>query len=133
MFKRRDEVQPQLPERLRKLGPRQRQLARIILLNGGATVRDIHAQLEDAPSSVSVVRALLLRMARKGLVRARQTGHHREKEYVLAVPDETATLMAFERIAREHFQGSRGRAIAALQKLSANEDAPFDDSRREVA
>jgi predicted transcriptional regulator len=119
-----------MPQWIDELGPRQRDLARIIFLDGGATIREIHAQLEDAPSSVCGVRTLLRRMVRKGILKARPSGRHSELIYFLARQTDSARLNAFERIAREHFEGSKGRAAEALRKLAANRpDQPGEAPR----
>jgi predicted transcriptional regulator len=118
-----------LPPEFESLGSRQRELFRLIYAQGGATVQELHDGIPDPPPSVRGLRTLLGRMVSRGLLRVRPSGRHRELLYLpgMATPD--VRLCAFDRIAKEHFRGSKFRAADALEKLamaesSLREEAP---------
>ncbi|HEV2593672.1 MAG TPA: BlaI/MecI/CopY family transcriptional regulator [Sphingomicrobium sp.] len=106
---------------IEKLPPRQRDLVRVICARGGATVRELHSTIPDPPSSPTGLRTLLTRMTRRGLVNVRPSGRHREFFYFVANAQPDAQLNAFDRLARQHFDGSKTQAMEALAKLAANE------------
>jgi predicted transcriptional regulator len=116
------------PQWVEQLAPRQRDLVRVIYFNGGATVREIHAQIPDAPASICGIRTLLNRLVRKGLLKTRRSGRHSEVIYLPGMDSVDVKLRAFDRIAREHFNGSKARAIDALQRLAANRASHPDSS-----
>jgi predicted transcriptional regulator len=110
-----------LPAELETMHPRQRDLMRVIYSSGGATLREVHAQIPDAPPSICGIRTLLSRLVRKGLLRVRPSGHHSELIYLPARGDELIHLGAFDRLVRDHFNGSKTRAFGALMRLAAEE------------
>ena len=111
-----------MPAEFEILGDRQRELVRIIYRRGGATVREIHAKIPDPPPSPCGIRTLLNRMVRKGLLRTRPSGRHSELLYLPAASSLEVSLSAFDRIAKEHFRGSKYRAADALDKLARCEE-----------
>ena len=111
-----------MPAKFESLGERQRELIRIIYARGGATVREIHARIPDPPPSPCGIRTLLNRMVRKGLLRTRPSGRHSELLYLPIVNSADASLSAFDRIAKEHFRGSKYRAADALERLANVEE-----------
>ena len=112
-----------LPGEFSALGQRQRELIRIVYARGGATVREIHARIPDPPASLCGIRTLLNRMVRKGLLRARPSGRHSELLYLPAISDSHVRLQAFDRIAKDHFRGSKYRAAEALERLAISHKA----------
>jgi predicted transcriptional regulator len=108
-----------LPDDLEGMHPRQRELLRVIYASGGATVREVHRRIPHPPSSICGVRTLLNRLVRKGFLRSRRSGRHSEVIYLPAHQDPDVWLRAFDRLARDHFGGSRTRAIASLSRLAA--------------
>jgi predicted transcriptional regulator len=102
------------------LAPRQREMARVIYARGGATVREIHALIPDPPESICGLRTLLNRMVLRGVLRKRSSGRHSEICYVLADPTPEVYFKAFNRIAIDHFGGSRTRAFGVLVRLAAS-------------
>ena len=110
------------PEEFETLGPRQRDLIRTIYASGGATVREIHARIPNPPDSLCGIRTLLNRMVRKGLLRTRFSGRRSELLYLPRVSDSVVKLRALDRIAKEHFRGSKTRAAEALEKLARSEE-----------
>lgn len=115
-------VSRSFPAQFESLGPRQRDLIRTVYACGGATVREIHARIPDPPPSLCGIRTLLNRMVRKGLLRTRPSGRHSELLYLPGVSDSDVKLRALDRIAKEHFRGSKTRAAEALEKLARSED-----------
>ena len=115
-------VSKSLPEKFEALGERQRELIRIVYTRGGATVREVHARIPDPPPSRCGIRTLLNRMVRKGLLRTRPAGRHGELLYLPAASDPDVRLRAFDRIAKEHFRGSKYRAADALERLATLEE-----------
>lgn len=111
--------------KLEDFHPRQRELLRVILARGGATVREIHAQIPDAPPSICGIRTLLNRMVHKGVLRSRRSGRHSEVLYLPAAADCFVQMRAFDRITRAHFGGSTSRAFQLLERLAANDAVAF--------
>lgn len=114
-------VSRSLPKEFETLGLRQRELIRVIYARGGATLREIHSRIPDPPSSICGLRTLLRRMVAKGLVRTRRSGRHSELLYLPTASNADTRLCAFDRIAKEHFRGSKLRAAEALEKLAVTE------------
>ena len=112
-----------LPAEIEAMHPRQRDLMRVIYFAGGATLREVHARIPDAPQSICGIRTLLNRLVRKGFLRVRRSGRHSEVIYLPAKSEPPVQLGAFERLARDHFGGSKARAIGALSRLATQEKA----------
>lgn len=110
-----------LPDEVERLSPRQRELMRVIYFKGGATVREVFARIPDPPPSAAGVRTLLNRLTRKGMLKTRPSGRHRELTYLPATSSADVRLTAFRRIAEEHFDGSGIHAIDALENLVSRE------------
>lgn len=111
-------VSSALPAEFNSLGTRQRELFRLIYAQGGATLQQLHDGIPNPPPSVCGLRTLLRRMMSKGLVRARRSGRHSELLYLPSASSSGVRLCAFDRIAKEHFRGSKYRAAEALEKLA---------------
>lgn len=110
-----------LPAEFKTLGARQRELIQVIHARGGATIRELHARIPGAPPTIYGLRTLLRRMVKRGLVRARPSGRHRELIYLPAINSSDVQLRAFGRIAKEHFHGSKFRAAEALENMARTE------------
>jgi predicted transcriptional regulator len=108
-----------LPDHLSRFGWRERELLRSIYQRGGATLREIHDDLRDAPKLTGGVRTILGRLVAKGVVRKRRTGFDREAVFYPAFTNAEVQLRALERIVRLHFGGSRRNAIEALARMAA--------------
>ena len=93
------------------LGRRERQIAEVVYRLGRATVNDVLDNLPDPPS-YSAVRAMLRILERKGHLKHRQEGPR--YVYVPAVRRDTASRSALDHLVRTFFDGSTGRAVAAL-------------------
>ena len=123
-----------VPEEVERMHPRQREILRVIYRRGGATAREIHAEIPDPPRSRCGIRTLLGRLTRKGYVRSRPSGRHREMIYLPARSDNIVRAAAFNRLAKTYFGGSRTRAIDALCRLAiAEESGNGDRAERALA
>lgn len=116
-------VETILPTAVERLAPRQREMMRVIYADGGATIRDIHSRIPDPPRSICGLRTQLNRLAKRGLLRTRSSGRHSEIVYLPSECSPDVQLSAFARIADDHFGGSATRALRALTKLAAHEEA----------
>ena len=110
-----------LSSELEGFHPRQRELLRVILTSGGATVREIHAQIPEAPPSICGIRTLLNRLVHKGVLRSRRSGRHSEVIYLPTATDSFVQMRAFDRITHAHFGGSKSKAFQLLERLAAND------------
>lgn len=122
-----------LPPEFESLGSRQRELFRLIYAQGGATVQELHDGIPDPPPSVRGLRTLLGRMVSRGLLRVRPSGRHRELLYLPGMATADVRLCAFDRIAKEHFRGSKFRAAEALEKLAMAERIELKDVATRLA
>lgn len=111
----------ELPVEADKLFPRQRELVRAIYATAGATLQELHARIPDPPATIYGIRTLLNRMVKKGLLKARRSGRHREIVYLPATITPEVALRAFQRLAEEHFDGSMASAMATLANLALSE------------
>lgn len=103
------------------LGRRERQIAEVVYRLGRATVNEVLENLPDPPS-YSAVRAMLRILERKGHLKHRQEGQR--YVYLPAVRRDTARRSALDHLVRTFFDGSTGRAVAALLEDS---DAQLSD------
>jgi len=110
-----------MPSQFEALGPRQRELMRLIYAQGGATSRELFERVPDPPATIYGLRTLLQRMVGRGMLRVRPSGRHRELIYLPVATSPDVRLCAFDRIAKEHFRGSKFRAAEALEKLAVAE------------
>jgi predicted transcriptional regulator len=109
-------VRGALPSVLGGLGPRQREIARIVYASTAARPRDVQARLSD-PCSLRVVRTMLDRMVAKGLLRRRRSGRHHEIIYIAAIVTPSVKEVAVRRIVDEQFEGSFDDAAATIAEL----------------
>jgi len=98
---------------LRRLPPRERQLAGIVHQMGEASAAEIEAALPD-PVSNAAIRSMLRRLEAKGVLIRYRHGH--KFLYAPAALDAPCEA-ALRRLSREHFAGSLVRAAAALSSL----------------
>lgn len=106
----------ELPSVVVKLCPRMREIATIVYLRGGATVREIQATIED-PLTVCGIRTLLNRLALKGIVRKRRSGRHTEVLYLPAVLNPQLETIVLTRFVEQHFGGSAASALQTISRL----------------
>jgi predicted transcriptional regulator len=94
-----------------ELSRRERQIMDILYRLGRATVTDVMAELEEAPS-YSGVRALLRVLVQKGHLRYEQDGPR--YVYLATLPRERARVGALKQVVQTFFDGSAEQAMAAL-------------------
>lgn len=105
-----------LPRIVVELCPRMREIATIVCLTGGATAREIQAQIED-PVTVCGIRTLLNRLVLKGIIRRRRSGRHTEILYLPAVLTPETERIALTRFVEDHFDGSVASALQTISRL----------------
>lgn len=108
---------------LGSLSRRERQIMDVLFRLGRASVSDVQENLPEPPS-YSAVRTMLGRLKEKGQVTHEQDGPR--YVYRPAVDADAARESAIERITRTFFEGSAGKAVAALLDHSAD-DLTADD------
>lgn len=107
------------PALLRRLPPRERQLAMIVWRAGEASATEIQGALPDAVSNAAI-RSMLGRLEAKGvLVRYR---YGRKYLSAPALVDRTGEA-ALRKLSRDHFSGSMSRAAAAMASLLVSDAA----------
>jgi len=107
-----------LPAELDLPPSRQRDLLLVIYASGGATLREIHARIEDPPPSHYGLRTLANRLIRRGLLKSRRSGRHSEVIYLINSDNPEVVMRTFNRVAKDHFGGSRSRAFQALLSIA---------------
>lgn len=107
------------------LGRRERQIAEVVYRLGRATVTEVLENLPDPPS-YSSVRAMLRILESKGHLKHLQEGPR--YVYLPAVRREKASRSALDHLVRTFFDGSTGRAVAALLE---NGDVQLSDAEIE--
>lgn len=122
---------------MKGLSRRERQIMDAIYRLGSAAAADVREEIPDPPS-YSAVRALLRVLEEKGHVTHRQEGPR--YVYEATTPREEARASALERVLSTFFDGSPGKAMAALLDLSAQDlsddelaelETMIQDARRE--
>ena len=107
-------MQKELPT----LSRRERQIMDILIRRSRATASDVRSELADAPG-YSAVRTMLSRLEEKGHVTHEQDGPR--YVYRAAIDTERARESAIERMMRTFFEGSPGKAVAALLDRSSTD------------
>jgi predicted transcriptional regulator len=104
-----------------ELSRRERQIMDVIYRLGRATVSEVVAELEDAPS-YSAVRALMGILEEKGQLRHEQEGAR--YVYLPTVSREKARRGVLKSVVQTFFDGSPRQAMAALLELSDRSLSP---------
>ncbi len=119
---------PPLPPE--KLSRREREIMdAIFALGEGAAADAIRDRLSDPPS-YSAVRAMLVRLERKGYVRHREEGLR--YVYQPTTSRSTARRAALQQLVRVFFDGSPRRTATALLAQDAWTDEELDALRAEI-
>lgn len=100
---------------LNQLSRRERQIMDVIYRNGEATAAEVHRSIPDPPS-YSAVRALLVVLEEKGLVRHKKSG--RAYVYLPTVSQHQVRDSALKHMVQTFFDGSVAGVLAALVNLS---------------
>ncbi len=100
-----------MPEKIKDLSRRERQIMDVIYARGEATAAEVNAALPEPPS-YSAVRAMLRILEERGILKHREEG----PRYVYAptMPQEQASRSALQRVVRTFFGGSLADAVAAF-------------------
>jgi predicted transcriptional regulator len=107
-----------------KLSRREREIMNVIFALGDhASAEDIRAGLSDPPS-YSAVRAMLVKLENKGVVRHREEGLR--DIYSPTTPRTTARRSALQELVTVFFRGSPGETAAALLKNENWSDEELD-------
>jgi len=119
------------PESHARLGSRERQIMEAVYRLGRATVAEVLAQLEDAPS-YSAVRAMLRILEDKGQLKHSQDGPR--YLYMPVVSGERARRSILQDVVKRLFDNSTEKAVAALLESSSDRmsDAELDRLRRMI-
>jgi len=105
--------------RIRRLAPREREVAELVYSRGEASATEICEALSE-PLSNAAVRSMLGRLERKGLVRRRKEG--RRYLYLPALADQSVREIALRRVSHDYFGGSLAAAAVALSDLARRAD-----------
>jgi len=100
---------------LNRLSRRERQIMDVIYRQGEATADEVHKSMPDPPS-YSAVRALLVVLEEKGLVRHKKRG--RAYLYIPTISQHQARESALRHMVKTFFDGSVAGVMAALVNLS---------------
>jgi len=114
-----------VPQASQKLGPRERQIMDAVFKLGKASVAEVRREL-PTPPGYSAVRAILGILEEKGLLRHEQDGLR--YIYRPTIARGVARQSALKHLVRTFFDGSPGRAAAAL--LAMSDSMTPDDAKR---
>ena len=103
---------------LRLLSRRERQIMEILYREGKATATEVLERLPDPPG-YSAVRATLKVLENKGHVR--HVLQDMKYVWLPTVPREKARRLALQSVLETFFEGSPGKAVAALLDMSRTE------------
>jgi predicted transcriptional regulator len=113
-----------------KLSRREREIMNVIFALGDhASAEDIRAGLSDPPT-YSAVRAMLVKLENKGVVRHREEGLR--YIYSPTTPRTTARRSALQELVTVFFRGSPGETAAALLKNENWSDEELDALSAEI-
>jgi predicted transcriptional regulator len=116
LVQRRPDPTQALPPAVQSLFPRMREIATIVYLNGGATAKDVQAQIED-PLQIYGIRTLLNRLVRKEILRARRSGRHTEVLYLPTILTPEVRQITLMRFVERNFDGSVTSALQTIARL----------------
>ncbi len=113
-----------------KLTRREREIMNALFaLANRASAEDIRARLSDPPS-YSAVRAMLVRLEKKGYIRHQEEGVR--YVYSASTSHATARRAALRQYLRVFFKGSLGQMMTALVRQEAWTDEELDALRAEI-
>jgi len=105
-----------LPPAVLGLFPRMREIATLVYLSGGATVKEVQASIED-PLTIYGIRTLLNRLVRKGIIRRRRSGRHTEVLYLPAIVTPELQQITLMKFVDRNFDGSVSTALQTISRL----------------
>ena len=119
-----------MPPPADRLSRREREIMNVLFaLKNKASAEDIRARLTNAPS-YSAVRAMLVRLEKKGYLRHQEDGLR--YLYSATTPPAAARRAALQQYVRTFFDGSLGQMMTALVRNEAWTDEELDTLRAEI-
>jgi BlaI family transcriptional regulator, penicillinase repressor len=113
-----------------RLSRREREIMNVLFaLKNKASAEDIRARLSNAPS-YSAVRAMLVRLEKKGYLRHQEDGLR--YVYSATTTHAAARRAALQQYVRTFFEGSLGQMMTALVRNEAWTDEELDALRAEI-
>jgi BlaI family penicillinase repressor len=113
-----------------RLSRREREIMNVLFaLKNKASAEDIRARLTNAPS-YSAVRAMLVRLEKKGYLRHQEDGLR--YLYSATTTHAAARRAALQQYVRTFFEGSLGQMMTALVRNEAWTDEELDALRAEI-
>jgi BlaI family transcriptional regulator, penicillinase repressor len=113
-----------------RLSRREREIMNAVFaLRNKASAEDIRARLTNAPS-YSAVRAMLVRLEKKGYLRHQEDGLR--YVYSATTTHAAARRAALQQYVRTFFEGSLGQMMTALVRNEAWTDEELDALRSEI-
>lgn len=119
----RDHEADALPPEVRRLYPREREIAAIVYLRGLATAADIETGL-SSPLSNAAVRSMLNRLVAKGILTRLKCGPHRTFVYGPALTSAAARETALRQFAQDFYAGSLASLAEAIADMFARDMLP---------
>jgi predicted transcriptional regulator len=108
-----------LPNEVRVLYPREREIATIVYALRAATAKDVAPYLCERLLNASL-RSMLNRLVAKGILTHIRSG--RAFVYLPALTSQDAGLVALRHFAEDHFGGSLSRAARTMDALTRRQD-----------
>lgn len=121
------EATDELPETVRKLAPRERQVATLVYRHHALTAIEL-AQHLNWPRSHGALRVMLQRLVAKGILTRRPSGYGKTFLYVPAIATQDTAELAFTRLAEDFYGGSFVAAADAIQALLRRSGTSFGGS-----
>jgi predicted transcriptional regulator len=122
-----------LPAEVQDLFPRMREIATIVYMNGGVTVREVQERLSDS-LTVYGIRTLLGRLAGRGIVKRRRSGRHSELIYLPGITTKDIRRIGLMKFIDQRFGGSAAIALqVVLQVMRAEPKRPARRARQSIA
>jgi len=119
-----------MPPPADRLSRRERAIMNAVFaLKNRASAEDIRARLTNAPS-YSAVRAMLVRLEKKGYLRHQEDGMR--YVYSATITHAAARRAALQQCVRTFFEGSLGQMMTALVRNEAWTDEELDALRAEI-
>jgi BlaI family penicillinase repressor len=113
-----------------RLSRREREIMNVLFaLKNKASAEDVRARLTNAPS-YSAVRAMLVRLEKKGYLRHQEDGLR--YVYSATTTHAAARRAALQQYVRTFFEGSLGQMMTALVRNEAWTDEELDSLRAEI-
>lgn len=114
---RSDPAAGDLPRAVRRLAPRERQVATLIYRKGALTAKEVGAHIPDV--SHGAIRTMLGRLVRKGILECRHSGYGKTLLYLPSIASADIVEIALKRVAEDFYQGSVLEAATAIHAFLA--------------